>query len=109
MNGRQQHPQWKAHNSFAYSELTRLTVPLKDVVTLLRPFASGGNTMTTSKWCHRALDLSACLAAVLFTATEARAWDNCVALTPPLGWNSWNKFGCNVSEDLIKSMADGMV
>jgi alpha-galactosidase len=26
-----------------------------------------------------------------------------------MGWNSWNKFGCNVSEDLIKSMADGMV
>src|SRR6266481_9363008 len=39
----------------------------------------------------------------------ARAWDNGVALTPPMGWNSWNKFGCNVSEDLIKSMADGMV
>src|SRR5579864_4755972 len=29
--------------------------------------------------------------------------------TPPMGWNSWNKFGCNVSEDLIKSMADAMV
>lgn len=26
-----------------------------------------------------------------------------------MGWNSWNKFGCNVSEDLIKSMADAMV
>jgi len=55
--------------------------------------------MTTSKWCQRALGLMACLAAVLFTATEARAWDNGVALTPPLGGNSWNKFGCNVSED----------
>src|SRR6266403_1824169 len=39
----------------------------------------------------------------------ARAWDNGVALTPPMGWNSWNKFGCNVSEDMIKSMADAMV
>jgi alpha-galactosidase len=29
--------------------------------------------------------------------------------TPPMGWNSWNKFGCNVSEDMIKSMADAMV
>jgi alpha-galactosidase len=65
--------------------------------------------MTTSKWRQRALCLIACLAAVLFAATEARAWDNGVALTPPMGWNSWNKFGCNVSEDLIKSMADGMV
>ena len=29
--------------------------------------------------------------------------------TPPLGWNSWNKFGCNVSADLIRQMADAMV
>jgi alpha-galactosidase len=26
-----------------------------------------------------------------------------------MGWNSWNKFGCNVSTDLIKAMADAMV
>jgi alpha-galactosidase len=26
-----------------------------------------------------------------------------------MGWNSWNKFACNVSEDLIRSMADAMV
>jgi alpha-galactosidase len=32
-----------------------------------------------------------------------------LALTPPMGWNSWNKFACNVSENTIKSMADAMV
>src|SRR5579863_7457661 len=32
-----------------------------------------------------------------------------LALTPPMGWNSWNKFGCNVSEDLIRGMADALV
>ncbi|NLK48498.1 MAG: glycoside hydrolase family 27 protein [Bacteroidales bacterium] len=32
-----------------------------------------------------------------------------LAATPPMGWNSWNKFGCNVNEDLIKEMADAMV
>ena len=32
-----------------------------------------------------------------------------LALTPPMGWNSWNKFGCNVSEKLIMEMADAMV
>jgi len=32
-----------------------------------------------------------------------------IALTPPMGWNSWNKFGCNVNEDMIKEMADAMV
>lgn len=26
-----------------------------------------------------------------------------------MGWNSWNKFGCNVSEQLIKEMADAMI
>jgi alpha-galactosidase len=32
-----------------------------------------------------------------------------LALTPPMGWNSWNKFGCDVSETLIKEIADAMV
>ena len=32
-----------------------------------------------------------------------------LAPTPPMGWNSWNKFGCNVSEKLIREMADAMV
>lgn len=32
-----------------------------------------------------------------------------LALTPPMGWNSWNKFGCNVNEELIKETADAMV
>ena len=31
------------------------------------------------------------------------------AATPPMGWNSWNKFGCDVSESLIREMADAMV
>ena len=28
--------------------------------------------------------------------------DNGLGLTPPMGWNSWNHFGCNISESLIK-------
>ena len=32
-----------------------------------------------------------------------------VALTPPMGWNSWNHFACNVSEGLIRETADAMV
>ena len=31
-----------------------------------------------------------------------------LAATPPMGWNSWNKFGCDVSEKLVKEMADAM-
>jgi len=40
---------------------------------------------------------------------RANGLDNGLAKTPPMGWNSWNKFGCNVSEDLIRSMADALV
>ncbi|TNJ46046.1 glycoside hydrolase family 27 protein [Tamlana fucoidanivorans] len=29
-------------------------------------------------------------------------------VTPPMGWNSWNKFRFNVSENLIKETADAM-
>jgi alpha-galactosidase len=29
--------------------------------------------------------------------------------TPPMGWNSWNKFACDVSEKLIKEIADAYV
>ena len=32
-----------------------------------------------------------------------------LADTPPMGWNSWNTFACDINEDLIKEMADVMV
>jgi len=35
-------------------------------------------------------------------------FDN-LALTPPMGWNSWNKFACDVNETLIREVADAMV
>ncbi|MGD0591205.1 MAG: glycoside hydrolase family 27 protein [Bacteroidota bacterium] len=31
-----------------------------------------------------------------------------IALTPPMGWNSWNKFACDVNEGLIRIAADVM-
>ncbi|KAL4463419.1 hypothetical protein ABPG72_006741 [Tetrahymena utriculariae] len=35
--------------------------------------------------------------------------DNGLALTPAMGWNSWNHFHCDISEDLIKKTADAIV
>jgi alpha-galactosidase len=32
-----------------------------------------------------------------------------LAATPPMGWNSWNTFQCNLDETLIKGVADAMV
>ncbi len=50
------------------------------------------------------------LSLLFFTGvTCAFAQKKMLASTPPMGWNSWNKFGCNVSEQLIKQMADVMI
>jgi alpha-galactosidase len=46
---------------------------------------------------------------LVFVASLLCAQDSPLAATPPMGWNSWNKFGCNVSEDLIRQIADAMV
>ncbi len=37
-----------------------------------------------------------------------REVDN-LAPRPPLGWNSWNTFGCDIDEQLIRDTADAMV
>ena len=54
-------------------------------------------------WCCLAFGFA------IVSPPPATGSDNGLALTPPMGWNSWNKFGCNVTEDLIKSAADAMV
>jgi alpha-galactosidase len=45
----------------------------------------------------------------LFFTCALPALDNGLARTPPMGWNSWNRFGCNVSEALVRHAADAMV
>ena len=32
-----------------------------------------------------------------------------IAMTPPMGWNSWNKFACNIDEAKVRAVADSMV
>ena len=32
-----------------------------------------------------------------------------LALTPPLGWNSWNAWGASISEDKVRAAADAMI
>jgi alpha-galactosidase len=51
----------------------------------------------------------AALALILFMPLRnARGLTNGLALTPPMGWNSWNHFACNIDESIIKSEADAM-
>lgn len=35
--------------------------------------------------------------------------DRSLAPTPPMGWNSWNRFRCNVSEKLVREVAEALV
>lgn len=37
-----------------------------------------------------------------------KAYDNGAALTPPMGWSSWNLFRDKISEQLIKEIAEAM-
>jgi alpha-galactosidase len=39
---------------------------------------------------------------------EVKALDNGLALTPPMGWNSWNKFACGINEKIVREIADAM-
>ncbi|HPC36339.1 MAG TPA: glycoside hydrolase family 27 protein [Candidatus Marinimicrobia bacterium] len=48
------------------------------------------------------------LVLLLWVPLMAQKFDK-MALTPPMGWNSWNRFGCNVNEQLIRETADAMV
>jgi alpha-galactosidase len=48
--------------------------------------------------------------ALAITPTLGRALDNGLAKTPPMGWNSWNKFGCKgLNEKVVRETADIMV
>ena len=42
-------------------------------------------------------------------ATPALALDNGLELTPAMGWNDWNAFGCEVSASLIEQTAQTIV
>lgn len=47
-------------------------------------------------------------ALLVLAGSGSRSLENGLARTPPMGWNSWNHFGCDVSERLIKETADAM-
>ena len=46
---------------------------------------------------------------ILFVSSlQAQKFEE-LAKTPPMGWNSWNKFACDINEKTIKEIADAMV
>ena len=51
-----------------------------------------------------------CTLIVFFVVVEMKAQKfEGLALTPPMGWNSWNTFQTNISEKLVMEIADSMV
>lgn len=41
--------------------------------------------------------------------TLTKELKNGLGLEPQMGWNSWNHFGCNINEELIKSTAKSLI
>ncbi|HEY4115075.1 MAG TPA: glycoside hydrolase family 27 protein [Rhizomicrobium sp.] len=57
----------------------------------------------------RALAVALLIWSSVASAALADDGSNGLALTPPMGWNSWNRFGCNVNEQVVRGAADAMV
>lgn len=55
-----------------------------------------------------ALEKMAMPAKVTIDVDKERDYDNGAAITPPMGWSSWNTFRNNISEELILSTAAAM-
>jgi len=51
----------------------------------------------------------ACVLLVLLSPFVCLALDNGLGRTPQMAWNSWNAFGCDISETLIRDTAKAMV
>ena len=49
------------------------------------------------------------LLSLLSLLAHASALDNGLILTPPMGWSSWNKFHCGITETLARDVADALV
>jgi alpha-galactosidase len=45
------------------------------------------------------------LSLLLLLSRLAFGYDNGLARTPQMWWNTWNRFGCNIDEELIVKSA----
>jgi alpha-galactosidase len=59
-------------------------------------------------WLALVTGLSASPGAAETTQEVVNKAPNGLALTPPMGWNSWNKFACDNNEQTVRDTADAM-
>jgi len=67
-----------------------------------------GRILTWLGWIAMAASLAATTARAETTQEVVGKAPNGLALTPPMGWNSWNKFACDVNEQTVRATADAM-
>lgn len=53
--------------------------------------------------------LSLIFAVLLWCFSVSAQKDPNLALTPPMGWNSWNIYACEINEELVREVADAIV
>ena len=51
------------------------------------------------------------LSVLILLSCSSTGWgqDPILALTPPMGWNSWNHFACELNDAVVRAQADAMV
>jgi alpha-galactosidase len=57
---------------------------------------------------HNIAFLSLCVMIFSFNGLFAQKFEG-LANTPPMGWNSWNTFGTNINEQLVKDIANTFI
>ena len=69
--------------------------------------AALGKSIKDKKFCPLCAAKKAYSSLFLHTPAGER-YENSTALTPPMGWSSWNTFRNTIDENLIKSTAEAM-
>jgi alpha-galactosidase len=49
------------------------------------------------------------LISIVMGVVVVQSYDNGLGLTPPMGFNTWNKFACDIDENIIRTIAKAMV
>lgn len=65
--------------------------------------------MRYALWMVLALSVIGGLAPARDAAKPLPGTPNGLAQTPPMGWNSWNTYACNINEATVRAQADAMV
>ena len=53
--------------------------------------------------------LSLTILALLLSISAPKKYSPDLAASPPMGWNSWNTFACDINENMVREMAEKVV